>query len=617
MFRVLKKPKIDNIKDLERNIKEFSPLLYNKKKLFHKNEPIEGFLKNHLIDIDIKYKTKVERKEYIKSFGYEILVLKSDEDLNDFKNIKNTIALTNKELNESFLSKISNYDGIKIFHIKNRDDINIFYQIKNYIADLRAFIESNSILKEMYHLSDWDKIKKIVTSERYKKLMDIQAIVLNDKKSGKITLGVSYPTGKISFTRFNDICYISGDVIDWNFNTSNLDKDLTLDNLLKEMELKGYSNIDIIPRDDDSFNIHAMIDNQAPIIRKEVHKDKIDEIYKELRAKAKINSHSNKSLEIVGLKYNIYINGEYSPRNYRMTFGKFYGGFDKCSIRILPTEEEIRAKSYKDYGYLNIINEINIEIFKKIENRRSGIYSVIGEPNNGKSTLMYKQIIDLVDFEKYIILSIEHPKEVSIKGVAQNDLNDSKDASDDIKRTYDNLLEEFLTSNPHFVYMQEVRNELHLEKTLLGVLEGIFFSYTFHADSIRGAIDRTEAMLRKTGDVGKYMAIYKRNLSVLIAIELINKKCHICNGSGYVLNNSCEQCNGKGESGRVPVLEIGIFNLDDENRIDSKDDIRDFAALIKNGKLKYTSKREYAKKLLDSGVITETRFNTLFPPKRA
>ena len=217
-------------------------------------------------------------------------------------------------------------------------------------------------------------------------------------------------------------------------------------------------------------------------------------------------------------------------------------------------------------------SEYNLRMFKSLIKLSSGIVTITGPVNSGKSTLLYS-VLSYLNRENVNIVTIEDPIEMKITGINQMQVN-LKAGMDFAKG-----LRAVLRQDPDIVMIGEIRDEYSAAEAVRAALTGHLVFTTLHTASAVGAIARLL-------DMKIAPAMLSIALAGSTAQRLVRRICPNCKEAYMPLENSleafllgdkfypgiklfrgtgCVFCNSSGYSGRSAVHEI--LKIDDTMRM--------------------------------------------------
>lgn len=242
------------------------------------------------------------------------------------------------------------------------------------------------------------------------------------------------------------------------------------------------------------------------------------------------------------------------------------------------------------------------EDFKKEIARPNGMIITTGPTGSGKTTTMYS-ILSQLNNQETKIITLEDPIEYQLKGIAQSQIDYSKDY------TFAKGLRSILRQDPDVVMVGEIRDLETAEIAIQAALTGHLVLSTIHTNSASGAIPRFLSM-------GVKAFLLAPALDAVIGQRLVRRICEHCKeevkldeemlarvkktlseipGSAEIkvdLNDlhffhgkGCERCFNLGYKGRIGIYEIFAMNKEIEKIILSGE-ISEYAMqeiAVKNG----------------------------------
>ncbi|MBI4548579.1 MAG: type II/IV secretion system protein [Ignavibacteriae bacterium] len=279
---------------------------------------------------------------------------------------------------------------------------------------------------------------------------------------------------------------------------------------------------------------------------------------------------------------------------------------ERVAIRVL--QENTRVANLDELGF----SKENLEKFKSLIRKPSGLFLVTGPSGSGKTTTIYAAVNDIQSPEKNII-TVEDPVEYRLEFASQ------VTASGDKTLTFVDALRSILRQNPNVIMLGEIRDaETGIVAAEASLTGNLVLSTMLSRDAIS-----TILRLLNLGIPPYWLA------STLIGIiyqQLVRKICDSCkeqyhaDGTQSTLllsalsiqttfyhGKGCEKCEGSGYLGRVAIHEILI--IDDQMR----DFIYQKAPLLK---LKEAARAagfenifQDAAKKVAAGIITAEEFS--------
>lgn len=443
--------------------------------------------------------------------------------------------------------------------------------------------------------------------ESVKVKLDEKTQILLNSPDGKKYLGIFVPDISIDIN-FDEIIIISNPIYnyfygrgkDLNFLTTNIS--LSLDEILQTMETNGINDIGIDPINDSQFNISAEIAKKNILLNKRpLLKQVILDIYNQAMIEMQ-KDHTTEAPTMTGSLKKDLINkhGVHITREFRFNFIKIKNGLT-LSIRRFMNCDEIEELGLKGLNYMDEAIEL-IDLGLK---EKTNSVVVIGETNSGKSTVSTVMLYQLYKWNLKII-TIDNPTEITMPFFRQIDLTDTENADEKFRMTKEKALGGALRHNPNVLSVSEIRGKEEIQYFVNVALRGHMSFTTLHAGSVSDAIQ----ILLKSANKTELRNI----LNLFIHQELIACKCLDCKGTGIFKykekekekEKTCPKCEGVGSVGILPIYEIAKFN-----NLSVEDDIEDLNALLRNGKLKYLSKRVAVKYFYEKGLVHEEDYSRI------
>lgn len=239
---------------------------------------------------------------------------------------------------------------------------------------------------------------------------------------------------------------------------------------------------------------------------------------------------------------------------------------EKIVMRLLSSDSKILSLSQMGFSV------DNLHLFKRLIKSFSGIITITGPVNSGKSTLLYS-VLNYLNTQNVNIVTIEDPIEMKINGINQMQVN-LKAGMDFAKG-----LRAILRQDPDIVMIGEIRDEASAKEAVRAALTGHLVFTTLHTSSALGAVARLVDMNIKpsmlsitlAGSVAQRLVrkicpkckeVYQPEENSLEAL-LLGKKFHA--GMKLFKGRGCSFCNNSGYTGRIAVHEIMV--LDDNIRM--------------------------------------------------
>jgi type IV pilus assembly protein PilB len=185
------------------------------------------------------------------------------------------------------------------------------------------------------------------------------------------------------------------------------------------------------------------------------------------------------------------------------TFPTYYG--EKVVMRILDQEKGVRK-----------IDEIGLlprqkEMLLRAVSKPYGMILISGPTGSGKTTTLYS-VLDLVDKEKYNVLSLEDPVEYAIEGVSQSQV------FPEIGYTFANGLRTTLRQDPDIIMVGEIRDGETAKLAIQAALTGHLVFSTIHTNTSCGIVPRLI-------DMGVDPYLISPTLVLGVAQRLVRRNC--------------------------------------------------------------------------------------------
>lgn len=242
----------------------------------------------------------------------------------------------------------------------------------------------------------------------------------------------------------------------------------------------------------------------------------------------------------------------------------------------------------------------NLDYFRDVITRPSGIVVVTGPTGSGKTTTLYAALNEANE-ESVKIITTEDPVEYEIDGLIQVNIDD------EIGRTFGKCLRAILRQDPDKILVGEVRDVDTAKIAIESSLTGHVVFTTLHTNDAPTAVTRLL-------DFGLEPFLISATLQTIIAQRLVRTICTQCKapyqpspeelmmlgltpdqvaGRNFYYGKGCETCNNTGYKGRTAVFEI----LDIDDRL--RDLILESASA---SKLRAAAQRAGMVSLRDSGI---------------
>ncbi len=205
----------------------------------------------------------------------------------------------------------------------------------------------------------------------------------------------------------------------------------------------------------------------------------------------------------------------------------------------------------------------------------NGLILVTGPTGSGKTTTLYG-ILNFLNTDNRNLITVEDPVEYKLRGVTQVQVDTKAD------RTFAGALRSILRQDPDVIMVGEIRDRETAEISLHASLTGHMVLSTLHTNSAIGTVTRLI-------DMGVERYLLAPTLRAIVAQRLVRKLCPLCSRPSqpskeileqFNLNENdprlsfreavgCSTCRNQGFSGRLPILEVLIWNKDLERALAS------------------------------------------------
>ncbi len=287
---------------------------------------------------------------------------------------------------------------------------------------------------------------------------------------------------------------------------------------------------------------------------------------------------------ISGLKINI----DSIPQDGRITIQL---DNDKMDIRVstMPTSwgESVVMRLLKSSSVGLTFEQLGIRAsaFKRLKHeidKPQGMIITTGPTGSGKTTTLYA-ILNTLNQPDTKIITLENPIEYRLAGVAQSQIDHSKDY------TFSKGLRAILRQDPNVIMVGEIRDLETAETAVQAALTGHLLLSTIHTNDAAGAIPRFLSM----GVPGFLLA---PAMNAIIGQRLVRKLCEFCKqpitldletlervkklltaipeNSGepipdltnlkFLEGKGCDKCHNLGYKGRIGIYEIFTKNQEIE-----------------------------------------------------
>lgn len=185
------------------------------------------------------------------------------------------------------------------------------------------------------------------------------------------------------------------------------------------------------------------------------------------------------------------------------TFPTYYG--EKVVMRILDQERGVRK--IDEIG----LTERQKQMLLRAVAKPYGMILISGPTGSGKTTTLYS-VLDLVDKEKFNVLSLEDPVEYAIEGVSQSQV------FPEIGYTFATGLRTTLRQDPDIIMVGEIRDGETAKLAIQAALTGHLVFSTIHTNTSCGIVPRLI-------DMGVDPYLISPTLVLGVAQRLVRKNC--------------------------------------------------------------------------------------------
>lgn len=201
------------------------------------------------------------------------------------------------------------------------------------------------------------------------------------------------------------------------------------------------------------------------------------------------------------------------------------------------------------------------EFLKEYMDRVQGLILFTGPTGSGKTTLMYRLLMDIISEKKRQVISIEDPVEYELEGMVQVEINEKAHMD------YESLLKGVLRCDPDVIMFGEIRDAKIASELLRASLSGHLVLSTFHSKSAISTLSRlkdyglyTEEMIQSISLIVNQRIIHTQKGSYIIYEFMDNSqiKNYLLNGTTDVFTLSL-QLDSLYEGGMITETELRTF----------------------------------------------------------
>lgn len=212
------------------------------------------------------------------------------------------------------------------------------------------------------------------------------------------------------------------------------------------------------------------------------------------------------------------------------------------------------------------------KLLKEIVQNPYGIILMTGPTGQGKSTTLYACMRERNPKDN-VIISAEDPVEQKIEGAAQGAMKTVGD-NEGVSFTFAKALRASLRQDPDIIFVGEIRDRETGITAVQASQTGHLLFATLHC---RSAVQSVQRIV----DMGIDRNSFLSEMNCIISQRLVGKNCPYCkekiisplnekiperdralleDGKYSYASKGCEQCNNTGIMGRVPVIELLVFD---------------------------------------------------------
>ncbi|MFH1537216.1 MAG: GspE/PulE family protein, partial [Patescibacteria group bacterium] len=256
---------------------------------------------------------------------------------------------------------------------------------------------------------------------------------------------------------------------------------------------------------------------------------------------------------------------------------------EKMEIRVscLPTSfgESVVMRLLRS-GSISLTFEklgLREKTFERLKNeieKPNGMVVTTGPTGSGKTTTLYA-ILNKLNTPETKIITLENPIEYKLKGIAQSQIDHSKDY------TFSKGLRSILRQDPDTIMVGEIRDLETAETAIQAALTGHLLLSTIHTNDAAGAIPRFLSMGVKpfllapaiNAVIGQRLVrtiCTKCKTEATLEFEMLEKVKKVLNNipenSGekkpdldklkFYKGKGCQECDSKGLKGRIGIYEV-------------------------------------------------------------
>jgi type IV pilus assembly protein PilB len=254
----------------------------------------------------------------------------------------------------------------------------------------------------------------------------------------------------------------------------------------------------------------------------------------------------------------IKINLDFHPVDLRVsTLPTVFG--EKIVLRLLDL-----GTALNDLNNLGF-NKVNLNRFKELIEKPTGIVLITGPTGSGKSSTLYAAL-NRLNGDDVNIITVEDPVEFQLEGINQIQVNAN------VGMTFATGLRAILRQDPNIIMVGEIRDRETAEVAIRASLTGHLVLSTLHTNDSLGSINRLV-------DMGVEPFLVASSISGIVAQRLVRRVCRDCAEThipskrevdifakrGLQIDKvtrgrGCSSCNMTGYKGRIAIHEVLVID---------------------------------------------------------
>lgn len=512
----------------------------------------------------------------------------------------NTFFIGENELHEKYINELNNeiyYEKPKKY-IKNFDELEAKYTLDDW--RFFNFINDAYLKNQIDELEEETRKKSKKIRELYQIATESLIIPLVDKFTNEKVLAILCPTLDTNSFQYQELIFVSPEIINSVLNTKGFNIFETGANektpkeyaeiLLTKMIEDGMSDLEYFVYNEYFYQIDGEKSSVKTTYTTSMPISTAEEITEAFLAMVNMRKSTNNII-----KRKIAFRYKHKDYHFRISMMR-QSKTKQIGIR---RNRSVAIRLLSDISALKGYDDSNLypEIIKLIKAgcRSGGMFLWVGKTGSGKSTSLYRDLVSLWQEDgNSKLITVDNPMEYEIDGATQFDITDTSDTSKPM--TIDTIVAGILQQNPDYCSLGEIKSDEEYKSFVKLGLRGHTTGGTLHANNTKSAIK----LIVDMGGVPKEMVT--PNMSFVAHQDLVPMLCQSCFGR----DQECDECNGTYQKGVIPVVELAYFR-----GLKEDDDIYDYELLIKNNKMLYVGKIEYAKRLYNDKKISFETFKKI------